>query len=74
MKLGKDEYMLEENFLKYIIFIDIIVLLQKGDIISSQVDVFFSLVSLIFFYKEGLFKLILEKGGYIMKEECYSII
>lgn len=72
-KLGKDEHTLEENFLKYITSTDITVLLQKGDITSSQVDVLLSPASPTLSYKEGLSKLILEKGGHIMKEECHSI-
>ena len=70
---GKDEYTVEGNYLKYITSTDITVLLQKGDITSSEVDVLLSPASPTLSYKEGLSKLILEKGGHIMKEECHSI-
>ena len=70
---GKDKYTVEGNSLKYITSTDITVLLQKGDITRSEVDVLLSPASPTLSYKEGLSKRILEKGGRIMKEECHSI-
>ena len=70
---GKDEYTVEGKSLKYITSTNITVLLQKGDITSSEVDVLLSPASPTLSYKEGLSKLILERGGRIMKEECHSI-
>lgn len=70
---GKGEYTVEGNSFKYITSTDITVLLQKGDITSSEVDVLLSPASPTLSYKEGLSKLILEKGGRIMKDEYHSI-
>ena len=70
---GKDQYTIEGNSLEYITSTGITVLLQKGDLTSSEVDVLLSPVNPTLSYKEGLFKLILEKGGRIIQEECHSI-
>ena len=69
----KDKYTIQGNSKKYITSTDITVLLQKGDITSREVDVLLSPASPTLSYKEGLSKLIMEKGGPIMKEECHSI-
>ena len=70
---GKDEYNVERNFLKYITSTGITVLLQKGDITSSDVGVLLYPANPTLSYKEGLCKLILEKGGQTLKEEFHRI-
>lgn len=71
---GIDEYTMEGNSLKYITSTGITVLLLEGDITSSDVDVLLSPANPTLSYKGGLSKLILEKGGQIIDEECHSIV
>ena len=70
---GLDEYTTKGNSLKYITSTGITVLLQKGDITSSDVDILLSPVNPTLSCNEGVPKLILEKGGPVIREECHSI-
>lgn len=70
---GLGEYTTDVNSLKYITSTGITVLLQIGDITSSDVDVLLSPANPTLSYKEGVPQLILERGGSVIKEECHNI-
>ncbi|KAJ7351747.1 hypothetical protein OS493_035688 [Desmophyllum pertusum] len=70
---GKDEYTTEGTSLKYITSTGVTVLLLKGDITSQSMDVLLTPANPTLSYKGGLSKLILEKGGQTIKDECNSI-
>ncbi|KAL9972368.1 hypothetical protein ACROYT_G018653 [Oculina patagonica] len=67
------KYTMEGNYFNYITSTGITVMLLKGDITSQYVDVLLSPANPTLSHKEGLLKLIFEKGGQEIEDQCLRI-
>lgn len=64
---------LTESHWKFVTSTGVTVTLLVGDISSQHVDVFLCPANATLSYDEGLSKLIMDKGGQAIKDECLSI-
>ena len=69
----KGKYTMEGTYMNYITPTGIKVMLLKGDITDQDVDVLLSPANPTLSRKEGLPKLIFEKGGQDIEDECLDI-